>query len=558
MDISENREEFDHGLHIVRGSFDQLEVWCREVKSENDFLWDVILACGNEALWQKLFIALADYNREDGAALIVKKIRELLEHNQYSLALIGLNHLEAITYKEGEEPSGLIQISISSILDLMFAMNIPDLNEMDRLLMETMSWMKRTAQSPLGDSVHSYLHENHARLNQLIADTNTPELIMLYLHALLAFDFYYPLRDMVAYILDKEWPFLDAKIQEEQYIHFLWIALYVSMDDVLLEASVESRRFIDQAHTPEMLLYKKYSAMKKGGECSRQTIADTLALMNQSRMYDDYQKMKLWEELSIFLKPLAESSVTIELPTKIPTNMKKASSIWQIKNKTDHCPHCRPIKLVKELFLVDGFKKHSAPAQKQIEFELLTCTTCTRIYAYDSTKREMNNALEPYKCAIQLDPVDYPPKQAAAKPAVPPKKVVIAPTATKISSTPKVTKATKTAIMNEHFAWPSTDARESQGKSNKESTFKDETRLHRMGYKITGLNRMKRWDILVRKVIPKMALKEIVNTIANNVRLRKSQEGGHTKFAYAIAEWEHDLKRLKQEYYSSNFTWPQY
>ncbi|MCU6796835.1 hypothetical protein OB236_32390 [Paenibacillus sp. WQ 127069] len=552
MDSRENKEKFVQGLNTVRSSFDQLEVLCREVKSENDILWDVILAYGNEALWQKLFIALANYNGEDGPALIVKKIRELLEHNQYSLAFLGLNHLVAITYTEGEEPSEFVQISVSSILDLMFAMNIPDLDEMDRLLMDTMNWMKKTAHSPLRDSVHEFIHGNHARLNQLIADTNSPELILEYLHTLLAFDFYYPLKGMMAYILGKEWPFLDAKIQEKQYVHFLWIAFYISMDDVLVEASGESRRFIEQAHTPEMLIYKKYCAMKSGGECNRQTTEDIIALMAQSRMFEEHEKTKLWEEISKFLEPLAEASVTMELPTQLPTDMKKASSIWQLKNKTDHCPHCSQSQLVKELVIVDGFKKHSVPAYKPIVFELLTCILCSRIYAYDSTKRKLNNALEPYRCIVQLDPIDYPPKQLAVKPVASPKRVVITPTTTKTSTT------SKAAVTNEYFAWPSTEARESQGKSDRESNFRDETQLHRLGYKITGLNRMKRWDILVRKVIPKMTLKEIVNTIANNVRLRKSQEGGHTKFAYAIAEWEHDLERLKQEYYSSNFTWPQY
>ncbi|SDO86877.1 hypothetical protein SAMN04487897_1257 [Paenibacillus sp. yr247] len=115
-----------------------------------------------------------------------------------------------------------------------------------------------------------------------------------------------------------------------------------------------------------------------------------------------------------------------------------------------------------------------------------------------------------------------------------------------------------TPTTNEYFAWPSTEAKESQGQSDKEGNFREETDLHRLGYRITGLNRIQRWDVLVRKVIPKMTLKEIVYTIARNVRLRKSQAGGKTKFAYAIAEWEHDLKSLKQEYYKSNFSWPQY
>jgi hypothetical protein len=113
-------------------------------------------------------------------------------------------------------------------------------------------------------------------------------------------------------------------------------------------------------------------------------------------------------------------------------------------------------------------------------------------------------------------------------------------------------------LVDPAFEWPSTEAEETTSPGSNDGLFKEESNLRRLGYRITGLNRLQRWDILVRKVIPRLPLKEIVYTIANNVKLRKRQVGGKDKFAYAISEWEHDLKRLKQEYYKSNFTWPQY
>ncbi|TMV52620.1 hypothetical protein FE783_00015 [Paenibacillus mesophilus] len=535
MNIFESKEKFDEGLNTVQSTFDQLEIWCREVKSENEILWEVILESCNEALWEKLLRALADYNRVDSAAFIIKKIRELLEHNKYSLAIVGLNLLSDIL--NNEEPSEFVQMSISPILDRMFSMNLSELDEMDRLLIDITRWMKRAAQSKLRDSVHEYLHENHVKLNQMIADTNSPDHIIIYLQTLLSFDLYYPLRDLMEYLISEEWPFLDAKIQEEQFAHFLWIAFYLSMDDVLIEVSKESGRFIENVQSPESLLYKKYYDVKNNREHDSQTLGNIAALMTQSRIFEDHEKAKLWEEIIRFLQKRTETSVTLELPI----NSNKVSSIWQIKNKTDHCPHCSKSKLVKESFAVDGFMKHSDQAQKEVVFELLTCNHCHRIFAYDSMKLKLNRALEPYRCKVNLDPINYPHKQAVNKPMkTPPKSVVITPPAPN------------------YFAWPSTEAKESEGQSDREGNFREETDLHRQGYRITGLNRTQRWDVLVRKAIPKMTLKEIVFTIARNVRLRKSQAGGKTKFAYAIAEWEHDLKRLKQEYYKSNFTWPQY
>ncbi|BCG58104.1 hypothetical protein [Paenibacillus sp. URB8-2] len=537
MNDFENKANFYLGLNSVRSTFIQLEEWYGKVESENKILWEVILERGNEVIWEKLFNELTDeYN--DSAAIVIRKIGELLEHNKYSLAMLGLNHLLIIP--NNEESLEFVGFSISPILDLMFLINISDLDEMDRVLIDIMVWMKKASRSKLRDNVHEYLSDNHVKLNQLIADTNSPDLILAYLYALLAFDCYSTMRDMMEYLLDKEWPFLDAKLQEEQFAHFLWVTFYLSLDDVLLETSKLSGRFIEQAQLPEIILYKKYNAAKINREHDNQILEDIFALMSQSLIFEEQEKAKLWEEVIRFLQTRIEASPTLELQT----NIKKANHIWQIKNKTDHCPHCSQIKLVKEQVLVDGFKKHSDQAQKQVVFELLICERCERVYTYDSLNKELNRALEPCRCKVKLDPLDYPPKEAASKLMKSiSKKVVITPTV---------------PTTNGYFVWPSTEANESQGQSDREGNFREETDLHRLGYRITGLNRSQRWDVLMRKALPKLTLKEIVYTIARNVRLRKSQADGKTKFAYAIAEWEHDLKRLKQEYYKSNFTWPQY
>ncbi|OMD42672.1 hypothetical protein [Paenibacillus odorifer] len=539
MNNFESKENFDLGLNSVRSTFDQLEVWYREVNSENKILWEVILEIGSEAVWDKLFNALTDKHRDDSAAFIIKKIRELLERDKYSLALFGLNHLLIIT--NNEEPSEFDKLSITLILDQMLSMDISDLDEMDRLLIDIMRWMKIASNSKLRGSVHEYLHANHAKVNQLIADTNSPDLILAYLYTLLAFDCYSPMRNMMEYLLDKEWPFLDTKLQEEQFAHFLWMSFYLSMDNVLLRVSKQSDYFVEQANLPEIILYKKYYAAKINRKNDDKTLEDIVALMTRGLIFEEPEKTKLWDEIIRFLQTRVNTSISTP---ELQTNIKKAEDIWQIKNKTDHCPHCSQSKLVKAKFLVDGFKKKSAQVQKQVMFELLTCERCLKVYTYDILNKNLNLALEPYKCKVKLDPIDYPPKKEVVKPIKTiAKKVVTMPTA---------------SITSGYFKWPSTEANESQGQSDREGNFREETDLHRLGYRITGLNRNQRWDVLVRKAIPKITLKEIVYTIARNIRLRKSQAGGKTKFAYAIAEWEHDLKRLKQEYYKSNFTWPQY
>lgn len=112
----------------------------------------------------------------------------------------------------------------------------------------------------------------------------------------------------------------------------------------------------------------------------------------------------------------------------------------------------------------------------------------------------------------------------------------------------------------ETFPWPGTEAQESSGAGESEAEFQTETRLYQLGYRITGRSRSQRWRILENKAVPDLGLEEVVRTIASHCRTRKRQRGGRTKYAHAIAEWEHDLARLKREFYPYHrprFVWPQ-
>ncbi|MBA3610005.1 MAG: tetratricopeptide repeat protein [Rubrobacter sp.] len=86
--------------------------------------------------------------------------------------------------------------------------------------------------------------------------------------------------------------------------------------------------------------------------------------------------------------------------------------------------------------------------------------------------------------------------------------------------------------------------------------WREETPLHRLGYKITGRSRHQRWQILVNRAVPQLGILEVSHTIANNCRLRKLQYDSEERFAHAIGEWEHDLARLKELFYDGSFFWP--
>ncbi len=86
--------------------------------------------------------------------------------------------------------------------------------------------------------------------------------------------------------------------------------------------------------------------------------------------------------------------------------------------------------------------------------------------------------------------------------------------------------------------------------------WREETPLHRLGYKITGRSRHQRWQILVNRAVPQLGLLEVSYTIANNCRLRKLQHNGEERYSHAIGEWEHDLRQLRKFFYDGSFSWP--
>jgi hypothetical protein len=102
-------------------------------------------------------------------------------------------------------------------------------------------------------------------------------------------------------------------------------------------------------------------------------------------------------------------------------------------------------------------------------------------------------------------------------------------------------------------------AQEATGANERIDDFQAETDLHALGYQITGRSRNKRWAVLTQEAIPQLGLQDVAYTIAMLVRLRKAQRNGRERFSHAIAEWEYDLSRLKDTYYTAaayRFPWP--
>jgi hypothetical protein len=110
----------------------------------------------------------------------------------------------------------------------------------------------------------------------------------------------------------------------------------------------------------------------------------------------------------------------------------------------------------------------------------------------------------------------------------------------------------------EWFQWPTTEAEEVVRPSANQPDYDPETELHAMGYVVgkNGLSAPARWRIL-EGAVDTLGLKAVAYIIASNCRRFKRQKGGREKYAEALADWEHDLAKLKDRFYRGyTFRWP--
>ena len=111
------------------------------------------------------------------------------------------------------------------------------------------------------------------------------------------------------------------------------------------------------------------------------------------------------------------------------------------------------------------------------------------------------------------------------------------------------------------FRWPSTEPQDSNNPvpRDADARYRERSPLYVLGYRITDMSREERWEVLTNDALSELGLREVAEIIARLCRERKRHDDGRQRYAYAIAEWEHDLARLKREYYdhaSEPFRWP--
>ncbi|MCY9695518.1 hypothetical protein [Paenibacillus alginolyticus] len=418
------------------------------------------------------------------------------------------------------------------LLKKVFISDYDDLDEMEAYYRTALEAMVSVQQRECKKRIGSFLKAEFDLTASNLINSNHPELITKYMYTLLFHTLENELSTFYKQRVLPEWPFLDANVDKERFYRFLWYGVLQKVDGQLVGESKEALAFLGNFKDPEIELYTViYDLRNRSKTIKHEDLSNVEKLLAATSFYK-LEKQAIGSMLQQEVKTELEIAIVSDIASRPKWSV--VDEVLQIKKNTKECPHCDHVRLVIEEVQVNVYQNKAVNGA--IVHEVLRCSVCQRVYLNGKDIPKLKKNAGSREVKVNLDPAQYRPeekKSVISKPAVLPGAGV-------------------------SFVWPSTAAEETSSPGSSDGLFKEESNLHRLGYRITGLNRIQRWDILVRKVIPRLPLKEIVYTVANNVKIRKRQVGGKHKFAYAISEWEHDLERLKQEYYKSNFVWPQY
>jgi very-short-patch-repair endonuclease len=180
------------------------------------------------------------------------------------------------------------------------------------------------------------------------------------------------------------------------------------------------------------------------------------------------------------------------------------------------CVKCNA-KLDKERvnLAVYAAKNFNGKSAGYFQTDLYTCVNCKYICADQSMVDHMMNGIKGYYINVQ-DIEDKPQPEVK--------------------------------IIDSLFEYKFDDDYESDFKQKK---YDDETELFKTGYKITGLTRNQRWNILQNNSIPQIGLHNVISTIEYLIRIKSSTPKMKEKYKYALQEWKYDLDRLRKYYYGN-------
>lgn len=376
-----------------------------------------------------------------------------------------------------------------------------------------------------------FLKENYPDLLDRALYSNEPKIIIPILKLLMKFEMETELEDVLSHIIKVEWGFLDYNLTKEEFAFFLWYAYLFDMDQQLLDKSEDCIRWMDEKESIFQLYSFLFDAINNQ-KADDDQLGDLCHGLRQSGLFNEKESQKIINKVRTSVDKFKVMKPSFMLPTYLnPLTMVDSEKLRELKSD---------LMLQEKRVLVPFYKDEGVNLLSGGYAELTVY-----LAEYKVNKKKKEKAFVDSKLIEEIHKRSYPEKLRVVK--YNPKDII-----------PIQSKNTVEEKKNDSFQWPSTEINENAQHDHHEQPLLNEySELKKQGYQITGLTRTQRWAIL-QKAVPVLGLKKVAYTIVYNVRLRKGQKNGPTKFSYAIGEWEYDLYKLKKTYYKKEFTWPSY
>ncbi|WP_163099347.1 hypothetical protein [Peribacillus alkalitolerans] len=447
----------------------------------------------------------------EDAFMLLQTCEKLVDENNLDLAqyiLELLSHNPRALLQENEEIRYLFQRILSKIL---IEQDNPN-ETFDEIYWSCMELIMTLNQSSLKDTVSDFMINRYYQLLENVLYLNNPDILVKFMRASRLYDLRLELNDAFYQILDVEWEFIDSSLEKDHFTFLLWYSYLFDFDDRLLEVAKDSLQWFSESNNDLSLYFYLYDSINKRINPTKDTYNFVTQKFNASSVLTTEEKEEVLLKVDSVLKPLLVKKDSVAPYVEKLHLIKKEQVNYFIKQHN----------LTKQRVSIPLFKgKNENKVIKFIETDLLYTPKQKKGFL---TKEELDQLLKSHHPLVPK-PKDY----------------------------------TGFVINNNvisSFKWPETEVNEASTKQElEEKTLSENSALKLMGYQITGVNRVRRWEIL-EKAVPVLGLKKVANIIAYNVKLRKGQKNGRDKYHNAITEWEYDLAKLKKQYYKQEFNWP--